>query len=181
VCGETEPQYQQPPQYPQSQYQPPVAPQYEQTQYQQPYQQQYSPPQYQPQYQPPGGKARHGFTTFWLVLLTIAFGGVFAISIILFATDDEAFLIFSPPAGLAALGLFMLLHWKRAGFWIVCLASVISISILFTGVIYNEELIYLTVLSSLFLTGSVYGVLMLRGLNGKNAWEQFQGRTKHER
>jgi energy-converting hydrogenase Eha subunit A len=209
VCGETEPQYQQPPQYEQPQYQPPVAPQYpptpaapqyEQAQYQQPYQQQYPPPQYPPQYQPPpqyeqsqyqyppqypqqpqhqptGGKARHGFTTFCLILLTIACVGVFAISIILFATEDEIFLIFSPPTGLAALGLFMLLHWKKVGFWIVCLASGSAIVgiITFSIVDYREkEGIYLIVLLGLFLAGSVYGVLMLRGSNGKNTWEQLQ-------
>lgn len=75
---------------------------------------------------------RHGFITFWLwaiIIGNILMAGVSFFPKAMYGSDyPDAYVIFSIISGLFAIpnviGAFMLLAWKKAGFWILAISAI---------------------------------------------------------
>jgi hypothetical protein len=121
-----------------------------------------------------GRKVRHGFTMFWLILeFTISVG--FFMFLLYEMVDGyygtlvmEIILIL---LGLLAVCLFLLLHWKKVGFQIMVIAGIAGI----VALALSEAILGVTVgyIAGILII-LTYGVLRLRGSNGKSAWEQLE-------
>jgi hypothetical protein len=129
--------------------------------------------------QSPGRKVRHGFTTFWLILEFIIFGGFFMVFLYSAATEGISvqgdrevmgILVFIL-AGLISVCLFLLLHWKKVGFQIMFYAGLAGLIALY---LVDKTASYRVGCIEGILIVLTYGVLRLRGSNGKSAWEQLE-------
>jgi hypothetical protein len=154
---------------------------YQQAQQQQPV---YQMPPAQPYQQPgqqqslwqkgmsvPGGKSRHTVTTFWLVSWIVLSGLLWIYCLYLASITGNILDILL--SGMVPVGLFLLLRWKKVGFWILVFAVAGLIVGGLMSAVYDDAVMVLSVFAKIALVGSTYGILRLRGANGKSAWEQL--------
>ncbi len=123
------------------------------------------------------GKTRHGFTTFWFMLIIIAYGIRAARCIFTPQTYEHTigdFLwVFNSLVALFGLtGAIMLLRWKKAGFWIeisVC-AALFIVNCIILGIL---ETIFSEIITVFIRMGLLYAAVKIHK-NGKTTWEQLE-------
>ena len=120
-------------------------------------------------------RQRHGFTSFWLIFCLViniiaTFVFIYTVESFREYTDMPdriiTFTIVLSVAGVS--GFIMLLCWKRAGFWVYTVASIISviISSSMMNASFTDSLLGLAGIAIL------WGVLNIRR-NGRTTWEQL--------
>ena len=126
---------------------------------------------------------RNGFVTFWLWLILIA-NVISAIRCAFVYYDQSAWmpsdiqtiLLVSGGASLfVAIGAIVLLNWKKAGFWMIVLASLLSDGLL----LWLESNYRIAFDSELMIISSIVGLLILFLVlrikkNGLSCWSQLK-------
>lgn len=118
-------------------------------------------------------KTRHGFVTFWLW-----FSGVVAVIygtllLIEFADIGEpADMINALLAIVSAIGFYLLLKWKKEGFWIVFVTSILEalIAIVMDA---SELNFFVSIIACAIDIGVLYGILQLKQ-DGVSCWSQLK-------
>ena len=115
-------------------------------------------------------KQRHGFTTFWLVLLVIGIVfGLFGAIGLASAGVSYAFLNI---AGIAfqIFAVVNLFAWKKIGFTQYMTSNLFKMWFLIFNSLANPFAIFLLILDAAIL----WGVLQIKAENGKTCWEQLE-------
>jgi hypothetical protein len=121
-------------------------------------------------------KKRHGFTTFWLILMLLLMLLSFIVSFIDPASLESPAIIFERIGVICYLiSIILLLYWKKIGFWILIATEIYSaVSYLAYSEYYLANSEYDdSAFIGLFIFAVTIGVLHIRH-EGKTTWEQLQ-------
>jgi hypothetical protein len=110
-------------------------------------------------------KSRHGFTSFWLWLCIIA--NVIGGFSIIFINEEINF--FSIMCIAVAITIYLIVRWKKFGFYGFCIAQIVTIFTDDLGMGFEVQLV--TCLIQLII---IWAVLQLRNAYGVSAWKQLE-------